>query len=190
MKGYSVAGIEIPDTNMAKAACELIRGMHSALLFNHSNRVFLFAVIIGEHRRLLFDAELLYAAALFHCIGLTHHYHRSQKRFEVDSADAAREFLKGYGCPKDDIGQVWDAIALHTTPNIAEHKSPLVALLAAGVEMALFGRHSDALKATDMTLIMGAYPKQQGFRHELLNILDNALAQRPRDALGTLSDDV
>jgi hypothetical protein len=33
------------------------------------------------------------------------------------------------------IDTVWDAIALHTTPGIPQHKQPEVALVTAGVEM-------------------------------------------------------
>jgi hypothetical protein len=34
---------------------------------------------------------------------------------------------------------VWDAIALHTTPGIPEHKKAVVALVTAGVEMDVLG---------------------------------------------------
>ena len=190
MKNQPVAGVDIPDSSMAKAAFELIQSTQPALLLNHSHRVFIFAVLIGEHRRVLFDAERLYIATLFHCIGLTALYYGSSNRFEVDSAHAAREFLKGYGSSGSEIAQVWDAIALHTTPGIAEHKSPLVALLAAGVEMALFGRHQSALKSAELMMILEVFPKQSGFKQDLLSILQQALSHRPPHDTGTLDDDV
>jgi hypothetical protein len=37
------------------------------------------------------------------------------------------------------IDVVWDAIALHTTPGIPQHKKPEVALVTAGVEMDVLG---------------------------------------------------
>lgn len=190
MKKQPVAGVDIPDSSMAQVACGLIQGMQPLMLFNHSNRVFLFAVLIGEHHRVPFDAERLYIAALFHCMGLTSLYQPSLNRFEVDSAHAAREFLKGYGYSGSEIAQVWDAVALHTTPGIAEHKSPLVALLAAGVEMALFGRHIQALKAAELKMILEAFPKKAGFKRDLLSILHKALSHRPTEETGTLDADV
>jgi hypothetical protein len=42
--------------------------------------------------------------------------HRSEHdRFEVDGANAARDFLREHGVTGDALRIVWDAIALHTT---------------------------------------------------------------------------
>lgn len=190
MKNQPVAGVDVAHSSMTKAAWDLIHGTQPTWLFNHSQRVYVFAVLIGEHRHVRFDAEKLYVAALFHCIGLTGLYPRSLNRFEVDSAHAAREFLKGYGSQDREVVQVWDAIALHTTPGIAEHKSPLVALLAAGVELALFGRHAQALNAAELAQILEAFPKQPGFKRDLLQLLHQALSRRPPEPAGNLNDDV
>jgi|SRR4051794_28163445 hypothetical protein len=47
--------------------------------------------------------------------------HRSEHdRFEVDGANAARDFLREHGVSGDALRTVWDAIALHTTPGIPE----------------------------------------------------------------------
>jgi hypothetical protein len=52
------------------------------------------------------------------------------KRFEVDGANAAREFLRREARHWDDRRRqlVWDSIALHSTMSIARHKEPEVAL--------------------------------------------------------------
>ena len=50
-------------------------------------------------------------------------------RFEVDGANAARDFLRKYGVPESSVEMAWDAIALHTTPGIPEHKKAVVALV-------------------------------------------------------------
>jgi HD superfamily phosphodiesterase len=90
-----------------------------------------------------FDPELLYAAAMFHDIGITPHYHGSRLRFEVDGANAARDFLRGQGIAEGDIEKVWLAIALHTTPGIPEHMHPEIALVQAGAGMDMAGRNFD-----------------------------------------------
>lgn len=74
-----------------------------------------------ERRGLKYDPELLYLGAMFHDVGLTETYSSADLRFEVDGANAAREFIKSYGVPERDIEDVWTAIALHTTPGIPEH---------------------------------------------------------------------
>jgi hypothetical protein len=61
------------------------------------------------------------------------------KRFEVDSANAARDFLRGHGISQQEIDTVWTAIALHTTPDIPPHMHPVIALVTAGVEMDVLG---------------------------------------------------
>jgi HD superfamily phosphodiesterase len=42
-------------------------------------------------------AELLYAGAMFHDMGLTRRHSSLDERFEVDGANAARDFLRGHG---------------------------------------------------------------------------------------------
>jgi len=52
--------------------------------------------------------------------------------FEVDGADAAREFLRSHGIPERKADLVWEAIALHTTPGIPAYMRPEIALTNAG----------------------------------------------------------
>jgi HD superfamily phosphodiesterase len=117
-----IAGIKIPDSKMARDLTQLIRDTEPDLLFHHSTRVYLFGALTGKRKGLKFDPELLYIGAMFHDIGLTEAYRHSQLRFEVDGANAARDFLRSYGIPQASVEIVWDAIALHTSPGIPEHK--------------------------------------------------------------------
>jgi HD superfamily phosphodiesterase len=88
-----IADIVIPDTQLVREITEYIRDTENDLLFNHSRRVFLFGALQGRRRGLEPDLELLYAGAMFHDIGLTEGYRSSMVRFEVDGANAARDFL-------------------------------------------------------------------------------------------------
>src|ERR1700749_1602236 len=93
----TVGGIRVPDSALAREVTEFIRDAYEDLLFNHSRRVFFFGALQGQRRGLRPDLELLYAAAMFHDIGLTERYRSSTIRFEVDGANAAREFLASQG---------------------------------------------------------------------------------------------
>ena len=135
----TIAGIKIPDSIMARAATELVRDTEPDLLYNHSRRVFLFGALSGERKKLKYDPELLYIGAMFHDMGLIDAYSSKTNRFEVDGANAARDFLTQYGANEYDIEQVWASIALHTTPGVPEHMKPVVALVTAGVEMMCLG---------------------------------------------------
>src|SRR5437868_1728490 len=135
-----VAGVRIPDSKLAREVTLLVRDTESDLLFQHSTRVYLWGALTARRLGLAFDPELLYTAAMFHDLGLTDGYRESQLRFEVDGANAARDFLRSHGIAERDIEKVWLAIALHTTPGIPEHMHPEVALVQAGAGMDVAGR--------------------------------------------------
>src|SRR5436305_9833904 len=113
-----IAGIQIPDSKLAREATGLLREHGTPLLYAHSLRVFLFGSLRGRHRGLQVDRELLYVGAVFHDFGLTPTYRSRDHRFEVDGANAARDFLRANGIDDESAGVVWDAMALHTTPGI------------------------------------------------------------------------
>src|ERR1700677_1927614 len=92
-----IGGIRIPDSKLAREATELLREHGTPLLFAHSLRVYLFGAIRGRHRGLSVDHELLYLGAAFHDLGLTPKYRSPDHRFEIDSANTDREFLRAHG---------------------------------------------------------------------------------------------
>src|ERR1700733_15872652 len=147
-RNTDLAEIRIPDSKLAREITELVRDTESPLLFHHSSRVYYWGALAGKRRRLRFDPELLYAGAMFHDMGLTRKHSSAQERFEVDGANAARDFLRSHSIAQADIETVWTAIALHTTPGIPQHMHPVVALVTAGVEMDVLGlaypEYSDA----------------------------------------------
>src|ERR1700738_1005909 len=93
----TVQGVRIPDSKLAREITELVRDTESPLLFHHSSQVYYFGELAGKHRGLVFDPELLYAGAMFHDMGLTPKHSSAAERFEVDGANAARDFLKSRG---------------------------------------------------------------------------------------------
>jgi HD superfamily phosphodiesterase len=115
----TISGVGVPDSKLAREITEFIRDTETELLFNHSSRVYYFGALAGNQRGLTFDSELLYTGAMFHDIGLMPDYSSSTDRFEVDGANAARDFLKQRGISQINVDTVWTAIALHTTPGVA-----------------------------------------------------------------------
>src|SRR5437763_16746280 len=154
-----VAGIGIPDSKLARQATELLREYGTPLLFAHSLRVYLFGAIRGRHRNLKVDHELLYIGAVFHDLGLTPKYRSPDHRFEVDSENAARDFLRANGIDESAAGVVWDAIALHTTPEIPWHKRPEIALVIGGVEADVVGDGLGEIPPGDRDAVLAAYPR-------------------------------
>lgn len=186
----AIAGVKFPDSRMARDLTQLIRDTESDLLFHHSRRVYLFGALTGQRKGLNFDPELLYVGAMFHDIGLTGAYRRSPLRFEVDGANAARDFLRGYGIAEAAIETVWDAIALHTTPGIPEHKKPEVALVTSGVEMDVLGFAYDHFTPSQREAVIAAHPRGHDFKTSIIDAFYDGMKHRPDSTFGTVNDDV
>ena len=186
----AVDDVRIPDSKMARDLTQLVRDTESDLLFNHSTRVYFFVALTGKRRRLKFDPELLYVGAMFHDMGLTEVYQTSQNRFEVDSANAARDFLRGYGIPQRDVETVWDAVSLHTTPGIPEHKRAEVALLTSGVEMDVMGIAYEKFTEAQRNAVVAAYPRGSSFKNDIIGAFHRGMKHRPDSTFGTVNEDV
>jgi HD superfamily phosphodiesterase len=185
----SVAGVTIPDTPLARAITAHIRAVEGDLLFNHSSRVFLFGVLQGRRRRLQPNLELLYAGAMFHDIGLTERYRESTLRFEVDGANAARDFLVEHGVEETDAAKVWLGIALHTTPGVPEFLAPETALVTAGVETDVLGIGRDDLTPDALEAVTAAHPRPD-FKRQILAAFNDGMKHRPQTTFGTCNADV
>jgi HD domain len=185
----TVAGIRVPDSALAREVTEFIRDVEDDLLFNHSRRVFFFGALQGLRRKLQPDLELLYAAAMFHDIGLTERYRTSTVRFEVDGANAARDFLAAHGFDEADTDKVWLGIALHTTPGVPEFLAPEVALLQAGVEVDVVGVGREQLAPEALAAVTAAHPRPQ-FKQRILAAFNDGMEHRPQTTFGTMNADV
>jgi hypothetical protein len=184
-----IAGIRVPDSKLAREATELLREHGTPLLFAHSLRVFLFGAIRGRYRKLQVDLELLYFGAVFHDLGLTPKYRSPDHRFEVDSANAARDFLRSNDINESAIGVVWDAIALHTTPEIPWHKRPEIALIQGGVEVDVIGQGLDEIPPRDRDAVLAAYPRVD-FERGIVRAFAEGFDFKPTTTFGTMNADV
>ena len=185
----TVAGIRVPDSALAREVTEFIRDAEDDLLFNHSRRVYFFGALQGLRRGLQPDLELLYAAAMFHDIGLTERYRTSTIRFEVDGANAARNFLESHGIDEVGAQTAWLGIALHTTPGVPEFMAPEVALLQAGVEVDVVGVGREQLSPEALAAVTAAHPRPQ-FKQHILAAFNDGMKHRPQTTFGTMNADV
>lgn len=184
-----IAGIKIPDSKLAKDAADILREYGNDLLWNHSNRVFLFGAVNGKNAKQDYDAELLYVSALFHDLGLTKKYSSPDLRFEVDGANAAKSFLQHYQIPDESIRLVWDAIALHTTPGIAEHKESEVALLFSGVGLDVMGDGFEQFPEQLREEIITAFPRNN-FKKEIIPAFYEGFKHKPETTFGNMKQDI
>lgn len=190
MEAIDVNGVSIPDSRLAGEVTGLVRDTTSDLLFHHSVRVYFWGALTGKRQGLRFDPELLYIGAMFHDLGLTPAFRESRLRFEVDGANAARDFLRSHGIAEHDVMKVWNAIALHTTPGIPEHMDPEIALLQAGAAMDVVGRGFAQFTHEQREIVTAAHPRGADFKHEIIEAFYQGMKHRPDSTYGTFNDDI
>jgi hypothetical protein len=186
----SISGVSVPDTKLAQEITEFIRDTETELLFNHSSRVYYFGALAGKQRGLKFDTELLYAGAMFHDMGLMPDHSSTADRFEVDGANAARDFLMQRNISQQDLDTVWTAIALHTTPGIPQYMHPVVALVTAGVEMDVLGLTYPEYPEDVRNAVVSEYPRTPHFKEDILQAFYNGIHKKPETTFGNVKADV
>jgi HD domain len=179
----------IPDTKLAKEATAILREHATDLIFNHSLRVYLFAAEQGREAKLRFDPELLFVSAAFHDLGLFKRFFSDTERFEVDGANAARQFLTAHNVPEEPAQTAWEAIALHTTPGVTQYMKPEVALLYTGVGLDVLGEGFDAFPAGIREEIVAQYPREN-FKEGIVKAFFGGFAHKPGTTFGTVKADV
>jgi hypothetical protein len=166
-----------------------VRDVSSQLLFDHSRRVFLWASLQGEKLGLDYDPDLLYVAAMFHDIGLVEGHRSAHERFEIDGANAARDFLERHGLPEERVMTVWEAIALHTTPEVPRYKQPEVRLVTLGVEYDVLGLHFDELSAEQRQAVVAVHPRTD-FKAGIVEAFSAGMRDKPETTFGTMNTDI
>lgn len=186
----TIAGIGIPDTPLVRATTDFIRQREDDLLFDHSVRVYLFGALQARRRGIDVDHELLYVGAMFHDLGLTEPFRtESRLRFEIDGANAARDFLLERGVSEADARKVWLGIALHTTPGVPEFLDPETALVSAGVETDVLGIGRNDLPQEALDAVTAAHPRPD-FKNRILRAFTEGMKARPDTTFGTVNADV
>ncbi|HKW32138.1 MAG TPA: hypothetical protein VJN92_03980 [Candidatus Acidoferrum sp.] len=153
-----IAGARLPDGPLITAAIEYAQKLSEPYLFNHAMRSWLFAEAIGRIKGIDYDREVVAIGTILHDIGLTASV-SGPNRFEVNGANAALSFIKGRGLSDRRAQLIWDLIALNSTPSLALHKEPEVAVGTMGIGLDYGGFGVEALPAGDVERILSAFPR-------------------------------
>jgi hypothetical protein len=143
---------------LALEALGVLRPQLLAPILHHSVRTYLLAAAESAAGGWDVDPDDLVIACLFHDSGTIPD--SSPERFEVVGADRATEFARAAGRGTASCRAIWDAVALHTSPGIAERHEPLTRAVRAGVSAdfgapALVARHRALIEE-----IEGRYPRE------------------------------
>ena len=179
----------VPDTQLTREATGLLREFSTHLLFNHSHRVFFWANELGRQMGQKFDVELLFVCAAFHDLGLLKKFSSAADRFEADGANAVRQFLESHGVSETRIQTAWDAIALHTTPGIAQYKQLEVELLFNGVGLDVLGIGYETFPEDVRKGIVARFPRVH-FKQGIAEAFLGGFAHKTPSTEGTCNEDI
>lgn len=196
---------DIPAINLTFPSTPFILRAHSYVqqhlsnnTLNHCVRSAYWALILAKKhpdfagKSLRLDAVVY--AAIMHDMGWTKNSSliSQDKRFEVDGANIARTYLEDHvsempGDFKDeahlnqDTAQlIWDSIALHTTPSIANFKEPEVSLTAMGITVDGAGANfPGAMVTSDEYEAVAALFPRSGFKDEFIQTLCGLCKDKP-----------
>ena len=154
----TIAGVSVPDSPLITGAIEYAQKLSEPYLLNHAMRSWLFAETIGRIKQIEYDREVMAIGTILHDIGLTASV-SGPNRFEVNGADAALSFIKGKGLSDRRAQLIWDLVALNSTPSLALHKEPEVAVGTMGIGLDYGGFGVEALSTADVERILSAFPR-------------------------------
>jgi hypothetical protein len=175
-----IAGVAVPDGPLITAAIEYAHRLSEPYLFNHAMRSWLFAEAIGHTKGIDFDREVVAVGTILHDIGLTAGL-PGANRFEVNGADAARSFIRGRGLSDRRAQLIWDLVALNSSPSLALHKEPEVAVGTMGIGLDYGGFFLDALQPGDVGRILSAFPRLR-MKHRFSETCCRMVTERPETA--------
>jgi hypothetical protein len=153
-----IVGVSVPDSPLITAVIEHAQQLSEPYLFNHAMRSWLFAEAIGHIKGIDYDREVVAVGTILHDIGLTASV-SGPNRFEVNGADAALTFIKGKGLSDRRAQLIWDLVALNSTPSLALHKEPEVAVGTMGIGLDYGGFGLETLPTADVERILSAFPR-------------------------------
>lgn len=166
--------LDLPTGPLADAVLRTVQSSESVSIANHSVRSFFFAQLLAEHEGALddaaYDRDLLFAATVLHDLGVGD-LAQGDARFEVEGADLAAALLTEHGVDARDVDRVWEAIALHTSPGVAQRRGLLAYLTYEGIA-ADFGLNAEVVADWEKE-IHGAYP-----RLAMVRSLTDAITER------------
>jgi len=172
----SIAGIAVPQDEVAGATWQWAQRSLPAYLLGHSVRAYCWGAAIAAGEGWAFDRQILWTAALMHDFGLTR-IPRNSRCFEVEGAGIARTFLEHAGMDSTAAQRAAVAIIDHMRAGVT---------LENGVESVLLDRatgldvRGDGYELVDgiRPSVMAAFPRGAFDRH-FLRAIEREVAVRP-----------
>ena len=162
----SLAGVRIPDTPLAKAAVDLLEVTSPQFICNHCVQLCSDLCFRKTRRQKHWPLDYRRGNCLFagpFCTTLgSFPPMPAENRFEVDGADAAREFCLKHQVAPERAERVWEAIALHTSAGIASRMATEIVLVHLGAALDFLGLGIDQIPPQLLEEILTSYLPARG----------------------------
>jgi hypothetical protein len=186
----------VVDTPLVRAAQKFARDHGDDHTYNHIMRSWLFGTLMLQHNTTLqaiVDPEVHAVASILHDLGWDRTPNSTlvspDRRFEVDGAIAAREFIHahphGRRWDKRRVQLVWDAIALHTERRIAYFKEPEVEAVSKSIGLDFWGPDL-GVPADKYAAVLGEFPRSS-FPDAFIETMSWLCRTKPETTYGELT---
>jgi hypothetical protein len=173
-----------PVSQRATKASSFLEGISEPWLAAHCYRTFAFAVLLG--RRLSFDKEVLFVAAMLHDVALTPQFRRGWDPglvagytkakapcFAVRSADVAKLSAASDGWPDDLRLRFAEAISMHLNVRVTKARKE-AHLLQAGSALDVIGHRFDQLPREWIREVEHRWPRGAVFPSQVAGVWSEA----------------
>lgn len=151
--------LRLPDTKITREADRVIQAALPADLRHHSVRTHLLGRAWAGKKKISFDEEDLYLAALFHDVGLCESHRDPSRPFTANSVRALRAFTVSQTIAPGRVNAMAEAIEFHMQLLPRFSRDPVVGLLQVGAWMDLTGLRKRKV-AGEARLIEQVWPRQ------------------------------
>jgi hypothetical protein len=174
----STKDLVIPATPASAAALEVASNYLTTALLSHSRRVYLWAAAYGELNGIQYDAELLFAAAMFHDLALAPEFDSHTVSFEEAGGHLARVFTAGAGWPSERRERLGEVIVRHMVPDVDVTVDPEGHLLSRAAALDIVGKDADDLSPAFRAEVLRDFPRL-GLSDEFLTCFQAQADRKP-----------
>jgi hypothetical protein len=175
-----------PEGALATSALQLVTEVSEPWLLEHSLRTWVWGALLAKRDGTRLEADILYAGALMHDLGLTERFRGPDGEcFAVSGALAAARFARERGASPEQARRLADAIALHLEVVVPLSRSVEGHYLQAGAATDVLGRGRGAFEPALRERVLHAHPRL-GIREELPVALEREAHRSPGTRMGLL----
>jgi hypothetical protein len=170
---------DLPDTPACRSALEVATEYCSPALLNHSVRSYLWAAYLGAVLAMSVDAELLYASALLHDLGLLAEFDNHALPFEVGGGHVAAVFAAGAGWPPERRRRVAGVIVAHMADSVDPGVDREGFLLERATAFDISGREPQDFPDELRSAVLDRYPRLE-LAAEFIACFEEQARRKPR----------